>query len=99
MINSGTYVKLTEEREGWESEELYKVCYISVRNLGLQVNDPDYIPYDENDYTIDAEDMEYMDDIEDNAAEQEVVETLLLLGNHKTGSMEWFHTSEVKFVS
>lgn len=95
-----TYVRLThEERAGWDLEKPYKVCYISVRTIGDQSTFRAAEEVDEEDPTIDEEDLQYMDEVEENAPRQEIVETLFLLGNHENGLLDWFHSSEVRFIS
>lgn len=94
-----TYVRLThDQRQGWELEKPYKVCHISVRTIAVQSTAP--APDNaEDDVTFDEEDLELMDEVEEEAPKQEVVETLFLLGNHENGLMDWFHSSEVIFIS
>lgn len=93
-----TYVRLKhDERIPWEIDIPYKVLKISVRVVGVQSTKPQ--DYNEDDPTLDEEDLELMDEIEEEAPKQEVVETLLLLGNDKTGHLDWFHSSEVIFIS
>lgn len=96
-MSGDIYVKvINKERVDWKCDIEYKVCYIDVRVLGFQPTKP--AEYDENDVTIDEEDIATLEEIEDNSNKEEVVETLFLLGNHETGNFEWFHSSEVQFI-
>ena len=92
-----TYVRMRhDERPGWELEIPFKVLYIDVKKVAEipTVQEPD-----EDDPTLDEEDLNYMDEVEEQSMKREVVETMLLLGNHKTGDTDWFHSSEVIFIS
>jgi len=95
-----TYVRLVhDERPGWKLETPYKVCHIDVRVVGQQPASPDVKELDEEDVTIDEEDLDIMDELEEESPIQEVVETLFLLGNHETGEFDWYHSTELLFLS
>jgi hypothetical protein len=96
---AGSYVSLKKAQDGWRKDVPYKIMYTDVTIMSLQNADPTVKSMDPNSKLLDEEDLELYEELADASPKEQVVETLFLLGNHQTGEMEWFHISQVNFVS